>query len=387
MTEQPIPFFVPEIGEAEIEEVVAVLRSGWLTSGPRVQQFEHEFADAVGAKYAVALNSATAALHLALDAVGIGPGDEVIVPTMTFAATAEVVIHLGAKPVLVDCLPSTLNIDPARVRAAITPKTKAIMPVHYGGLPCEMEELLAIAHEHDLKIIEDAAHALPAQYAGKMIGAVGDLTAFSFYANKTITTGEGGMLTTDNEAYADRARMMSLHGLSRDAWRRFAAGAPWQYEIFQPGYKYNLTDIAAAIGIHQLRRAGEFQEARAHCAARYNQLLADLPMLKLPGPVPADVSSSWHLYVVRVQADQMNIERNAIIALLNSAGIGTSVHWLPLHMHPYYKQTYHYGPNDFPVAHAAFEEIISLPIYPGLSEEQQDRVAGTLQEILQAHVK
>jgi perosamine synthetase len=330
----------------------------------------------------VALNSATAALHLALDAVGVGPGDEVILPTMTFAATAEVVIHLGAKPVLVDCLPGSLQIDPAAVEAAITPRTKAVMPVHYGGAACEMDRLCALAAAHNLKIIEDAAHALPTRYRGRTIGAIGDLTAFSFYANKTITTGEGGMLTTDNADYAERARMMSLHGLSRDAWKRFAAGGSWQYAIEQPGYKYNMTDIAAAMGIHQLRRAEEFRTARARCAARYNELLADVAELELPNHRAADVESAWHLYVVQIRQELLSIDRNQVIAELSAAGISTSVHWMPLHMHPYYRTTFGYVAEDFPVAAIAFERIISLPIFPSMTEEQIKRVAGTLREIL-----
>jgi len=382
VTPEPIPFFVPEIGPAEIEEVVAALQSGWLTTGPRVRRFEEEFAQFVGAKYAVALNSATAALHLALDAVGVGPGDEVILPTMTFAATAEVVIHLGAKPVLVDSLPGSLLIDPQAVRAAITSRTKAVMPVHYGGAACDMDALGSIAAEHQLKLIEDAAHALPTTYQQRTIGSIGDLTSFSFYANKTITTGEGGMLTTDNAAYAERARMMSLHGLSRDAWKRFAAGGSWQYAIEQPGYKYNMTDMAAALGIHQLRRAETFRTARARCAARYNELLADVPALQTP-PAPADdCTSAWHLYVVQIQPERLSIDRNQVIAELAAAGITTSVHWMPLHMHPYYQTTFGYSPADFPVAQAAFERMISLPIFPSMTDGQLERVAGTLREIL-----
>lgn len=382
MTHEPIPFFKPDVGAAEIDEVVAAMQSGWLTSGPRVRKFEEEFASCVGAKHAVALNSATAALHLALDAVGIGPGDDVIVPTMTFAATAEVVIHLGARPVLVDCLPGSLLMDPAAVEAAITPRTKAIMPVHYGGAPCDMDAICDIAVKHEIKIIEDAAHALPTRYRGRTIGAIGDLTAFSFYANKTITTGEGGMLTTDNRAYADRARMMSLHGLSRDAWKRFAAGGSWQYAIEQPGYKYNMTDIAAAMGIHQLRRAEEFRVERERCVLRYNELLADVAELKLPEFPANDCSSAWHLYVVQIRPELLSIDRNQVIAELAAAGITTSVHWMPLHMHPYYRATYGFRDEDFPVASVVFERIISLPIFPSMTDEQLQRVAQTLKEIL-----
>jgi perosamine synthetase len=384
LTHEPIPFFRPEIGPAEIDEVVAAMQSGWLTSGPRVRKFEEEFASFVGAKHAVALNSATAALHLALDAIGIGPGDEVILPTMTFVATAEVVLHLGARPVLVDCLPGTLLVDPAAVERAISPRTKAVMPVHYGGAACDMDALCSLAEQHKLHLVEDAAHALPTRYRGRTIGSIGDLTAFSFYANKTITTGEGGMLTTDNAEYADRARTMSLHGLSRDAWKRFAAGGSWQYTIERPGYKYNMTDIAAAMGIHQLRRAEAFRTERERCAQRYHELLADVAELQLPEiPSPDDATrSAWHLYVVQIRPERLRIDRNQVIAALAAAGISTSVHWLPLHMHPYYRETFGYGEQDFPVAHTAFERIVSLPIFPSMSEEQLDRVAAMLREIV-----
>ncbi|MEX0936312.1 MAG: DegT/DnrJ/EryC1/StrS family aminotransferase [Pirellulales bacterium] len=383
MIDPPIPFFLPEVGEDEIREVVETLRSGWLTTGPRTRQFEQDFAELVGARHAVAVNSATAALHLALDAVGIQPGDEVLVPTMTFAATAEVVIYLGAKPVLVDCLPRTLNINPEAAARAVTARTRAIMPVHYGGRPCEMGPILDLAERHGLKVIEDAAHALPARYGDRTIGSIGDATCFSFYANKTITTGEGGMLTTDDADLADRARIMSLHGISKDAWRRFTAEGNWYYEILRPGYKYNMTDIAAALGLHQLRKAEEFREARQRCARWYDEALVEIDAVELPPPAAADITHAWHLYPIQLRLERLSIDRGEFIRQMSAAGITTSVHWMPLHMHQYYRETYGYQLDDFPVAREAFDRLISLPIYPRMAQEQVQRVAATVRRIAQ----
>ncbi|MBX3415382.1 MAG: DegT/DnrJ/EryC1/StrS aminotransferase family protein [Pirellulales bacterium] len=379
-----VPFFRPEISEEEIAAVAETLRSGWLTTGPRTRQFESNFAERVGAKHALAVNSATAALHLALNAAGIGPGDEVIVPTMTFTATAEVVVHQGAKPVFVDCLPDTMNMDPACVAAAVTSRTKAMVPVHYGGQPCEMDRLLEIAAQYDLWVVEDAAHALPAQYRGRTVGTIGDLTCFSFYANKTITTGEGGMLTTDDDELAERVRIRSLHGLSKDAWKRFSAEGSWYYEVVYPGFKYNLTDTAAALGLGQLSRADDFWRRRERCAARYCEQLADVPQIKLPR-AQAHVQHSWHLFVIQLELEQLSIDRNAFIRQLDEAGIGTSVHYIPLHMQPYYRDTFGYRPDDFPVARGLYDRIITLPIYPSLPDESLQYVADTVRSIVAEH--
>jgi perosamine synthetase len=377
-----IPFFAPSIGKAELHSVVETLQSGWLTTGARVACFEADFAQRIGCRHAVAVNSGTAALQLALDAVGVAGGDEVLVPSMTFAATAEVVVHLGARPILVDCCAHTLNIDLADLESKITAKTKAVVPVHYGGQPCDMDRILELARTHNLRVVEDAAHALPAWYGDRTVGTIGDVTCFSFYANKTITTGEGGMITTDDDELAERMRIMSLHGISKDSWKRFSAEGSWYYEILAPGYKYNMTDIAASLGIHQLARCDEFWEARRRCAELYDAAFADVPEIRTPS-VELNVQHAWHLYVIQLELDQLSIDRNTFIEKLNEAGIGTSVHYLPLHMHPYYRETFGYSPEDLPVAKAVYERIISLPIYPRLSEEDVEYVAETVKRIVE----
>jgi perosamine synthetase len=375
-----IPFHLPEIGEEEIRAVVETLRSGWLTTGPKVKQFEKEFAASVGASHAVAVNSCTAALHLALEAVGVKAGDEVLVPTMTFAATAEVVFYLGARPVLVDCLPDTLNIDPEAVERAVTPRTRAIIPVHYAGQPCDMDQVLDIARRHRLRVIEDAAHSLPASYRGRPVGAISDVTCFSLYATKTITTGEGGFATTENGEYADRMRIMSLHGISKEAWKRYTSEGSWYYEVLAPGYKYNLTDVAAAIGIEQLKKCERFREARRRVAALYDKAFADLPEIAVPTVRP-HIEHAWHLYVIKVCPEALRIGRNEFIECLKRAGVGTSVHFIPLHLHPYYRTTFGYRPEDFPNASAAFQRIISLPLYPGMKEEDTRAVIEAVRNV------
>jgi len=376
-----LSFHVPEITGEEIHAVVETLRSGWLTTGGKVRQLEADFANYLGCRHAIAVNSGTAALHLALDAVGITEGDEVLVPTLTFAATAEVVLYLKAKPVLVDCLPDTLNIDPDQIIKAVTPRTKAIMPVHIGGQPCEMDKILEIARHYDLKVIEDAAHALPARYRGKMVGTLGDITCFSFYATKTITTGEGGMATCENPEWAERMRIMSLHGISKDAWNRYTAEGSWYYEILYPGYKYNLTDIAAAIGIPQLQRCDRFWESRQHYAMLFNKGFADVPEIIVPH-VAADVQHAWHLYVIQLDLDRLRIGRNTFIERLKAENIGASVHFIPLHRHPYYRDTFGYRPEHFPNANAAFERIVSLPIYPKMTEADVQDVIEAVRKIV-----
>jgi dTDP-4-amino-4,6-dideoxygalactose transaminase len=375
-----LPFHLPEIGEEDISAVTEVLRSGWLTAGPRVKEFETRFAAFTGAQNAIAVNSGTAALHLALEAAGIKAGDEVLVPTMTFAATAEVVVQLGAKPILVDCSPDTLNIDPAALERAISPRCKAVIPVHFAGHPCDMDAIGQIAAAHNLVVVEDAAHALPARWRGNMIGAIGDLTCFSFYATKTITTGEGGMITTARTDWAERMRIMSLHGISKDAWKRYTAEGSWRYEIIAPGYKYNLTDMAAALGISQLARCEDFLRARLRCKALYDEGFAAQPAIQLP-VARAGVEHAWHLYVIRIDPHQLRIDRDQMIALLKERNIGVAVHFIPLHLHPYYRDTYGYTPADFPCASAAFERIISLPIYPRLTAADIEDVVTAITDL------
>lgn len=379
-----IPFHKPSIGEDEVRSVVETLRSGWLTTGVKVKRFEEDFAKYVGSKHAVAVNSGTAALHLALDAVGVGEADEVILPTMTFTATAEVALYLKAQPVLVDCQPDTLNIDPDKIEEKITARTKAIIPVHFGGQPCNMARILEIARRHNLAVIEDAAHALPARYQGKMVGTIGDITCFSFYATKTITTGEGGMATTENPKWAERMRIMSLHGISHDAWKRYTKEGSWYYEVLYPGFKYNLTDLAAAIGGEQLKKCSEFWQARRRIAMIYRNAFADLDGVQAPA-CRDDVQHAWHLFVVQLDLERLKIDRNQFIEGLREREIGTSVHFIPLHLHPYYRDKYGYKPADFPNASAVFERIVSLPIYPGMTGADVERVIDTVKNIAQQY--
>ncbi len=443
-----IPFFRPSLTEAEIDEVVACMRSGWLTTGPRVKQFETAMAAQVGAKHAVAVNSCTAALHLAVEALGLGPGHAVLVPTMTFAATAEVVRYQGAVPLLVDCDPVTLNMDLEdaqrkieQLQAGQTPLDPALrvvgmIPVHVGGLMMDMEEVQAFAAKHGLWIVEDAAHSFPAAYrhsplptnlrsspgegqgvrstarpssphpnplpAGEGTGAfllpVGEgtgaswrrcgentsaVTCFSFYANKTMTTGEGGMAVTDDQQLADRMRQMSLHGLSHDAWKRYAGNHAWDYRIVAPGYKYNLTDIAAAIGIHQIARAEEMRRDRETIARFFRERLADVEQINLP-PDPSDRIHSWHLFPIRLRLDKLSIDRNGFIERLRAEGVGCSVHWRPLHLHPYYEETFRWRPEHLPVATGQWTRLISLPLFPGMRVEEMQYVVDVLHTLCAA---
>ena len=379
-----LPFARPDIGDAEIAAVTETLRSGWVTTGPKARAFEQAFTDYLGGEglQSIAVNSATAGLHLALEALGIGPGDEVIAPTLTFTATVEVVRYLGADPVLVDVDPVTLNIAPEKIRAAITPRTKAIMPVHYGGLACRMDAILAIAREHGLKVVEDAAHALPTTWRGTLVGQLqSDVTVFSFYANKAITTGEGGMAVTHNEALAQRMRTMRLHGMNRDAFDRFTSKTPaWYYEVVAPGFKYNMTDVAAAMGVEQLARLPHFVQRREVLARRYHEQLANLP-LTLPAVAPPGDTHAWHLYVIRLLPDAP-LDRDAAIQALSDRGIGTSVHYVPLHRHPYWRDRYQLTPAMFPEADAAYQAMISIPLFTAMSDSDQDRVIAALHEVL-----
>ena len=379
-----LPFALPEIGEEEIAEVVDTLRSGWVTTGPKAKRFEDDFGVFLGdpALHCMAVNSATAGLHLALEALGIGPGDEVITTTHTFTATAEVVRYLGADVVLVDIDPATLCIDPKLVEAAITSRTKAIMPVHFGGLAADMPALLEIAKRHGVKVVEDAAHALPTTCGGALVGTLGsDATVFSFYANKTITTGEGGMVVTRNAELAKRIKTMRLHGMSRDAFDRFTAKVPsWYYEIVAPGFKYNLTDIAAAMGIHQLKRARAFHGRRVEIAHAYHAAFAGLPLITPPDAKAGDMHA-WHLYPLRT-SDEAKVGRDTLIEQLFNAGIGCSVHYIPLHLQPYWRDRYALRAESFPHSQKAYERMLSLPIYTRMSDADVPRVASAVRRAL-----
>jgi len=378
-----IPFSIPEINDDEINEVIDTLRSGWVTTGPKVKNFESDFQDFIGGNVeAVAVNSATAGLHLALEALGVSEGDEVIIPSLTFTATAEVVRYLGANVKIVDVDPVTLNIDIKSVRDAITSKTKVIMPVHYAGLSCDMSEILSLAKEFELKVVEDAAHALPTTYKGDMVGSLeSDITVFSFYANKTMTTGEGGMIVTRHLDLAKRMKIMRLHGIDRDAFDRFQSKKPaWYYEVVAPGFKYNMTDIAAAMGIHQLKKLPRFLDRRQYLAKRYFDSLVDLP-LTLPVDDMDGGSHSWHLFVIRVQ-DNSPVNRDELIQILSDQGIGSSVHYVPLHRQPYWRDKYQLTIDMFPVTDKAYQAMLSIPLYTAMSDEQQDRIIQVLRETL-----
>jgi perosamine synthetase len=382
-----LPFARPSITDRERNAVMEALDSGWLTTGARTKEFEERFAARVGARHAVALNSATAALHLALEALQVGPGDEVIVPTWTFAASAEVVIYRGARPVLVDIDRRTLNATTEGILAAVTPRTKAVIAVHVAGLPVDIAELVEALESRNVAVVEDAAHAFPSRIASaahRYAGTFGRVGAFSFYATKTITTGEGGMLVTDDDGIAGRARVMSLHGISRDAWNRYTASGSWYYEIEDAGYKYNMTDLAAALGIVQLDRAEELFAARRSLASTYRARLSEAPfdeLMELP-PDAADGSHAWHLFIIRLALGRLSIDRATVISALKDLGVGTSVHFIPLHLHPYYQREWGYTSSDLPVAAAEYDRVISLPLWPGMTEADVDRVVDGLRSIL-----
>lgn len=375
-----LPFHVPLIEEEEIGAVVEVLKSGWITTGPKVRAFEEAFARYLGVRHALALNSCTAALHLSLEAVGLKAGDEVLVPTLTFTATAEVVAYLRAKPVLVDSEPYHFNIDLRDAEKKLTKKTRAIIPVHFAGHPCPMDTISEFGKSYRLTVIEDAAHALPAKYHGRYIGTWSPLTAFSFYATKTITTGEGGMVTTDDDGLAERIKLMRLHGMSRDAWKRYSAEGLWRYEVLEAGYKYNLTDIQAALGLVQLGRCEAMWKQRAALAERYNHGLSSLDAFSIIR-VAHGIQHAWHLYVVLVNPEVVRIHRDQLIEELRRRGIGTAVHFIPLNLHPYYQKQFSYRPGQFPVAENYFDRCISLPIYPRMSANDADHVVESLKDI------
>jgi len=370
-----LPYALPSIGDDEIAEVVDSLRSGWVTTGPKVRRFESDFVEYIGSKHAIAVNSCTAALHIALTALGIGPGDEVIVPTLTFCSTANVVVHLGARPVLVD-VGNDFNVAPEAIEVAITPRTKAIVPVHYSGQACDLEAIYEIAARYDLAVIEDAAHAIGAIYHDIKVGAdrlkpaacnVQRVTAFSFYATKNMTTGEGGMITVADDAMAEHMRLLTLHGMSRDAWKRYASAGSWHYEVVLAGYKDNMTDMQAALGIHQLRRLDDFVTTRQRYARLYDDAFADLQEVETPA-VHSDRNHVYHLYVIRLDLDRLVLDRAQFVEALKAHNIGTSVHFIPVHLHPFYQERFGYRRGDMPQAEAIYDRIVSLPLYPRMSE-------------------
>lgn len=377
MREKFLSFSLPLIGQEEIQEVVNALQSGWLTSGPKTRQFEQEFRDAVGAAGSLALNSCTAGLHVALKTLNIGPGDEVITTPLTFAASVNVIEHVGATPVLVDVESDTLNINPLHVEQAITPSTRAIIAVHYAGHPVELDVLREIAQRHKLHLIEDAAHAVGASFRGQPVGSGDNLTAFSFYATKNLTTGEGGMLTGD-PALLERARVLSLHGMNREAWGRYSAGGKWAYDIVEPGFKYNMPDIQAALGLQQLRRFPEMQARRKHIVDCYQSAFGSDPAFRTPVTRPY-VTNAFHLYVLRLSSTELSVGRDQFIEELTARNIGTSVHFIPIHMHSYYRNKYGYVPDSFPNAHSAFRQMLSLPLSPSMSDQD---VADVIEAVL-----
>ncbi len=385
MSARTLPFALPSIGREEIDEVTDALRSGWITTGPKVRTFETEFARYIGVPYALAVCSGTAALHLALEAAGVKAGDEVIVPAYTFTATAEAAAYLGARPVFVDIDADTFTLLPREVEKAVGPKTKAVIPVHFGGQACDMDPIREVCAGKGIAVIEDAAHSLPCTYKGVPAGRLGDAAAFSFYATKPLATAEGGMVTTVSDSMAARIKTMRLHGIDRDAFDRYTSSRPkWYYEVVEAGFKYNMADINAAIGIHQLRKTEQFHRVRTSIAERYHRAFVDLP-LKVPRAVrPRDVHS-YHLYVIQLDLDRLTIDRNGFIEKMAEEGIGTSVHFIPLHLHPYWRDRLGYKPEDFPVSLDCYRRVVSLPIYPGMTDEDVERVIAAVTGILKRH--
>jgi dTDP-4-amino-4,6-dideoxygalactose transaminase len=380
-----LPFAQPDTDRTEIEEVAAAIESGWITTGPRTRAFEEKFAAYLGVRHAVAVNSCTAAMHLALEAVGLKREDEVVTSPLTFAATAEVVRYFDARPVFADIDAASLNLDPSRVAEAITPRTRAILPVHFGGLPADLDAVYEIASRHGLRVIEDAAHALPARHRTRLVGSFGDITCFSFYATKTLTTGEGGMVCTNDDRVAERCRIMSLHGISRDAWKRYTAEGSWYYEIQAPGFKYNMTDVAAAMGLAQLAKLDRMRERRAEIAHRYTEAFASVAEVEPPVDAPADGLHAWHLYALRLRLERLAVDRAAFVEELRRRNIGASVHFIPLHAHPYYRETYGYRSEDYPVAWKEYLREVSLPIYSKMTDSDVGDVISAVREIVEEH--
>ncbi len=383
--ERFLPYALPCLDEQEEQAVIEVLRSGWLTTGAKTRQFEQEFCDYTEAKYAVAVNSCTAAMHLVLASWGIGQGDEVITTPLTFCATIEAIEYVGAVPVLADIDPATGNMDPAQVERAISPRTKAIMPVHYGGLPCDMDALMYLAQHYGLRILEDAAHAAGAEYKGRKIGTIGHATAFSFYANKNMTTGEGGMITTNDPDLADQCRILSLHGISRDAWKRYTEVGTWYYEVQTLGFKYNITDIQSAIGICQLRKLDGMNARRQQIAQQYHQAFREMDFVQtFPDPLPTNRTHVWHLYTILLNLSALRIDRAQFIEELRARNVGTSVHYIPIHYHPHY-QRYGWKRGQFPHTESYYDRTLSLPLYPTMSDADVADVIEAVYDVGQAY--
>ena len=379
-------FHKPFISDDEVDEIVDTVRSGWLSMGPKTIKFEEAFNSYIGCKKSIAVSSWTAAGHLTLEAYGIRPGDEVIVPTMTFPATAEIVCYFGAKPVIVDVEEDTLNISLKEIEKAITSRTKAIIPVHYAGQPCDMDEIHEIAKNNNLKVIEDAAHSLPATYKGKKVGTISDVTCFSFYATKTLSTGEGGMICTNDEEIAERCTIMRMHGINRDAWKRYTESSSWYYEVVAPGFKYNFTDLQASLGLPQLKKVDQMWQSRKNIAAKYTQALKDNELLTLHG-VKENRDSSWHLFPIRLKLEFLKINRAQLIDEMRKLNVGAGVHFMPIHQHIYYNQTFKLDNKNYPIASSVFPKLVSLPIYPGMQDGHVDRVINVLVDLLEKYKK
>ena len=379
-------FHKPFISDDEVDEIVDTVRSGWLSMGPKTIKFEEAFNSYIGCKKSIAVSSWTAAGHLTLEAYGIRPGDEVIVPTMTFPATAEIVCYFGAKPVIVDVEEDTLNISLKEIEKAITSRTKAIIPVHYAGQPCDMDEIHEIAKSNNLKVIEDAAHSLPATYKGKKVGTISDVTCFSFYATKTLSTGEGGMICTNDEEIAERCTIMRMHGINRDAWKRYTESSSWYYEVIAPGFKYNFTDLQASLGLPQLKKVDQMWQSRKNIAAKYTQALKDNELLTLHG-VKENRDSSWHLFPIRLKLEFLKINRAQLIDEMRKLNVGAGVHFMPIHQHIYYNQTFKLDNKNYPIASSVFPKLVSLPIYPGMQDGHVDRVINVLVDLLEKYKK
>jgi dTDP-4-amino-4,6-dideoxygalactose transaminase len=379
-------FGSPKIEEAEIGEVVDSLRSGWIGTGSKVHKFEEMFRAYKGTKYAMALNSCTASLHLAMLSIGIKPGDETIVPAMTFAATANAVIHAGAKPVFADCKKDTMNIDPDDIERKITPKTKVIIPVHFAGRPCEMDRIMDIAKRRNLKVIEDCAHAIEAEYKGKKAGTFGEIGCFSFYVTKNIVTGEGGMAVTNSEEYANKIKVLGLHGMDKDAWKRFSDTGYRHYQVVYPGFKYNMMDIQAAMGIHQLPRIDEYRQRRKEIWGRYNKAFEDLPAL-IPAPVESGTKHAYHLYTLLLDINSLSLTRDQFLDEMTKRNIGVGVHYIALHLHPYYRQAYKYKTGDFSNAEWISDRTVSIPLSAKLSDEDVESVIKAVREVIRSHTK
>lgn len=403
MCDNYLPFALPYLDDAEINEVVDSLRSGWITTGPKCRQFEEKFAAYVGAKHAVAVNSATAGLHLALDAAGLKRGEVALTVPITFTATAEVVRYFDADIDLIEVASPCATMNPESLRKYLVDKcelkdgvcyrkadgkiVRAVLPVHFAGLVCDMDPINELAAQYNLAVIEDAAHSFPASYKGRQIGRLSPLTVFSFYATKTITTGEGGMIVTDDDEMAERMRIMRLHGISKDAWKRYTAEGSWYYEVIEPGFKYNLTDIAASMGLHQLDKAEWMRDVRQKYAEMYTAAFKDVAELQTPCHGNPDSLHAWHLYTLRIRPERLTISRAELIERLKDAGIGTSVHFIPLHLHPYYRDRYGYKRGDFPVSEDLYDREISLPIYPKMTESDVQRVIDAVLDLVKKHRK